>query len=399
MQLLDTKIEYIDKETGDVHLRSYGLKDNIVANNARFKWMTHSSDRDIYSFEGQPTIITPILDHIINTESFDKWNEAQKPFGIGVIEKVVKNEKTGAYDFIWKVIDARAAEAAREGYFSRYKVSPAIWSENFTVDDNGVVHYKNYRGVHLAIVKKGAFDDDLAVVNPHVCIGGAKCVKELAAIASFSQSVINGEIKPEDPYYILQKNITPHIKPSSNDNLIYLSSNGKEVSYEEYYKLKTDHEQATNKLKDALEVNKTLSEDKTKAESRAKVAEDELNTRKTEDKKKEFTEFFTVLHGKDAEDKIKASVESAINRKYERKDLDELYGTIYEQKKTELDELAKKEKEDAEGGIHAGVGSSSSGSSGSTVSGKPSNAAVGSGRLEDNREAGDIARGLFRRRF
>src|SRR6185295_1715611 len=110
MQLLDTKIEYVDKVTGDVWLRSFGLTDNVVAQNGRFHWMTHASDQDIHTFKNQDVILTPTMDHIIVPESWELWNQAQKPFSIGIIEDIVSNAKTKAHDFIWRTTDPRAAE-------------------------------------------------------------------------------------------------------------------------------------------------------------------------------------------------------------------------------------------------------------------------------------------------
>jgi len=401
MQLLDTRIEYIDKETGDVWLRSYGLKDNTTAKNGRFYWQTHSSDQDIGTFKKQDVILTPNMDHIIVPESWELWNQAQKPFSIGIIEDIVKNLKTNAHDFIWRTTDPRAAEAAKEGYFSRFKVSPAIWSENFTVDKDGVVHYKNYRGVHLAIVKHGAFDDELAIVNDHVCIGGSKCKNELAAIASFSSSVLDKSWHGNyDPLAIIQKNITLLMTPKDNkSDKDKMGDGDKTVSYEEFYKLKNDHEAAQNKLKDALEVNKDLSEKLNTKTTEAKTASEQLEARKAEDDRKEFTDYFTVIHGntEEAKAKVKAAVDSAMSRKYKKEDLNDLYGPIYEAKKAELDAKAKEEAENNAngGGMVAGVGSGSSVKT--TNSNKDLSAAVASAR-NDKRESAEIALGLFRRR-
>ena len=400
MQLLDTKIEYVDKVTGDVWLRSFGLTDNVVAQNGRFHWMTHSSDQDIHTFKNQDVILTPTMDHIIVPESWELWNQAQKPFSIGIIEEIVNNAKTKAHDFIWRTTDPRAAEAAKAGHFSRFKVSPAIWSDKFHVDNDGVVHYKNYRGVHLAIVKNGAFPDELAVINDHVCVGGSKCKNELAAIASFTDSVLDKSWHGNyDPFEILQKNITLLIPPTdkTNDNN-KMGEGDKTVSYEDHYKLKSLYEQTEQKYKDALEVNKTLATDKETATKRADTAESQLGERIEKDKRAEFKEFFTVIHGKEAEDKVNTAVESAITRKYERKDLDELYGTIYEQKKAEIDAKAKEEAETNNSGLVAGVGSGTSKSNSNTSTSKDLNAAVASARNE-RREGAEVALGLFRRRY
>ena len=402
-QQLETKVEYINEATDEVYLRSFGLKDGVVAGNDRFSWMSHSSKNDINSFVEADVIQTPWFDHIVVTDSYEAWKSAQQPFVIGKIKFVVPNLKTGAYDFIWKVTNPQAAVAAKKGYYSKLRVSPAIWGDQPKQDDDGIVHYNSYKGVHMVVVKHGAFGDELARINDHVCVGGGgRCKEVLAAVASRSQEAVEGRFNPPnynfDPLADIEKNFTFDIDPTDSNSHSSMSTNDKTVSYEEHYKLKDLLATSESKLKDALELNKTVTDNESKTKTRLSEVEKELNERKEKDKRAEFSEFFKVVYGAEDETKVKTAVDQAIQRKYERKDLDDLYGPLYEQKKKELDEKAKAEQE---GNID------NSGTRGSSDISQEQKAGVGSAsqafnaaiaERKNNRESAEIALGLVRMR-
>jgi len=393
VQVLKTKIEYIDKDTGEVWLRSYGIKDNTVARNSRFKWMTHSSSDDAKSFKGQPVILTPIFDHVINTDSFDAWDaESRNPnIAIGSIDEVVDNKKTKAIDFIWHTVKEtiagqRAAVAIKEGFVPKF-VSPAIWSENFEVDDNDIVHYKNYRGVHLAIVKIPAFGEDLAVINEHACVGGARCKQELAAIASFSEEVINKQFDFTniDAYELLKKNFTVNMIADSTNNKKMEGDQPKTVPYEEYMRkgqeidtLKTKVEELKSQITNVATERDTFKNQLTEKAS-------ELDKRVEQDLRKTYTDYFNVVFDKN-ETEVKEKVDMAITKKFKQEDLNDLYGHIYEAKQKALEE--------ANNGDDTDNASTSQPSGTKPVAPAGPQAGIASGEVRALRDSATIAIGL-----
>ena len=396
MQVLQTKIEYIDKVTGDVYLRSYGIKDDIVALNARFPWMAHSSKTDVHTFKNQPVILTPNLDHVINTDSFEAWDrDSRDPhIAIGSIEDIVENQNTKAFDFIWKVHDKRVAVAIKDGFLPKF-VSPAIWSESFEVDDKGIVHYKNYRGVHLAIVKKPAFDENIAFISDNVCIGGSRCKQELAAVASFSKEITNQtfDFTEYDPYQILQKNFSVNMIEKESPNSKMADDEKKVVPYEEYLKQSKEIEKMNAKLQEAEKLKQEAIDEKAKVQTQLTEKTEDLNKRIEQDKRAEFGEYLKVIFDND-ENKVKEKVEWALGKDFEKKDLEDLYGHIYEQKQKASEEEQNNANTDTS---H----SPSLSNTPATPSGVDTKAGIASGIAKDFRDSADVAMSLVnqRRRF
>jgi hypothetical protein len=359
---MESRIERIDPDTGQVYVRSYGIKNNVIAVNKRFNWMTHGSDQDADTGIGQPVIVTPTWDHYYHLDP-DIWNENQKPLGIATIIQRVKNKETGANDYIWRTDltekGKRAALAIKEGKIPRF-VSPGIYSKDFYTDSDGVVHYKRFRVMHLAIVKKPAFGEQLARINETICVGGSRCAQELAAIASFS-NLVNDNIKNDsitdfDPYDILTKLYSESepnesdkstIKNNSNhiqegfSNASKMSGNEgsggtKTVPFEVFEKLQKELESKDLTLRETLDLNAKLNEEKKSIAGERDTYKGNWDKKEREEKQKALSEKFGKIF-KD-EKVVNEKVELFLNGNM---DFDKIYGEVY-------NEALEKEKQEEE---------------------------------------------------
>ena len=118
-----------------------------------------SLHKNIYSFIGQPIVLTPNFDHPDNGKEYDTYENTikyQEDFRVGTIIDIVYEK--GTYYAIAEITDEKTIQLFREHKLPMF-VSPGIMHNERTIRKS------NWVGIHLAIVDRPAFTVKNALIK------------------------------------------------------------------------------------------------------------------------------------------------------------------------------------------------------------------------------------------